>query len=444
MGHSRCIFLLLTIMLQAVVVSLVTAQTLQRRGLWDASVSYCADQFGACVSDVLDNGAAENAGLIDGDVIVRINSERLTDYITFARVNRSLRSGDAVDLEVYRSGQLFRVSIELTPAPMDTYDGVDFEYSSLTTPRGYELRTIISKPKGTRGKLPVVFFLKWLTCSPIEGRGPQSGISVVLAELAKAGFLVYRVEHPGTGDSNGPDCSTLDFHTELSIYKAAFKNLKNLDQVDMDNIFLFGYNAGGVLAPMVVNAVPEIQPKGLAVNGTWVRTWNEHILDQQRRVLTYLGTEWKDFNKQMNQFAEFHTEYLVKQRHPKDIVSQSPHLKDQWSYPSFDHQFGDRPVTYYHQMNHLDIPGAWNDIKVPTLIVYNEYDWIVSEEDHQIIYDIVSSNNPDETEFIKVPKTDHLYKYYKDVNLVESFNSNSTTTSPRSYEVLVEWFNKKR
>ena len=42
-------------------------------------------------------------------------------------------------------------------APRESYPNVDVIYDSVTAPDGKRLRTIITKPRNAKGKLPVIF-----------------------------------------------------------------------------------------------------------------------------------------------------------------------------------------------------------------------------------------------------------------------------------------------
>lgn len=414
-------------------------QDLERRGIWGATVTYCEEGKGLCVTNVEKNGSADKANLQDGDVITEINSERVNDYITSANLLRSLKSGRKINLLINRNGSTSKSIIILDPLPLDTYPGVDFEYGSIVSPQGYKLRTVISKPQNSKGKLPTIFYIKWLACSAVEGR--DVGFIRVVWELSKAGYLVYRIEVPGAGDSEGV-CSGLDFKSEVELYKAAFQTIKNIKGADINNVFIYGVNSGGVLAPMIATNNDEIAIKGIIVNGTWVRTWFEHILDQERRVLEYLDVPREEISERMNRSAEFNAEYLIKGGNPSNIIRANPHLTEEWNHPSFNHHFGDRPIEYFQQMNHQDIAGYWNKITVPTLVIYNEFDWMIAKKDHQLIYDIVESNNPGMNKMVVVPRTDHVNYIYREGDKKASFLTSSSEVNPQSWEVIINWAGK--
>ncbi|PYL19494.1 MAG: hypothetical protein DME30_00565, partial [Verrucomicrobia bacterium] len=55
-----------------------------------------------------------------------------------------------------------------TKSPRESYPNVDVIYDSVTTPHGERLRTIITKPRNAKGKLPVIFVAGWLSCDSVE------------------------------------------------------------------------------------------------------------------------------------------------------------------------------------------------------------------------------------------------------------------------------------
>src|ERR1700757_3412197 len=51
--------------------------------------------------------------------------------------------------------------------PRESYPNVDVIYDSVTAPDGKRLRTIITKPRDAKGKLPVIFVAGWLSCDSV-------------------------------------------------------------------------------------------------------------------------------------------------------------------------------------------------------------------------------------------------------------------------------------
>src|SRR5262245_60362093 len=141
--------------------------------------------------------------------------------------------------------------------PLEEIPGLDSRYGALRTPQGERLRTILTRPAGTTGRLPAILFVQWLSCDSIElPAGQQDGWSRMLRRLAQeSGMVLMRTEKAGVGDSEG-DCATLDYETELAGHRAALAALRQSPGVDPDRIVVFGASMGGNYAPLVAAGEP--------------------------------------------------------------------------------------------------------------------------------------------------------------------------------------------
>src|SRR5205807_6159030 len=177
-----------------------------------------------------------------------------------------------------------------TKSPRESYPNVDVIYDSVTTPHGERLRTIITKPRDAKGKLPVIFVAGWLSCDSVEAPADtkdESGLVFRgLAQLQE--FALFRMDKQGVGDSEG-DCGKTDFESELTAYRAAFRAVKNYDFIDANRIFILGISNGGGFAPLVPESVAEqAQVRGYISIAGWVKTWFEHMLEIVRRRFAML------------------------------------------------------------------------------------------------------------------------------------------------------------
>src|SRR5438105_5512880 len=139
-----------------------------------------------------------------------------------------------------------------TNTPRETYPNVDVIYDFVTAPDGKRLRTIITKPRDAKGKLPVIFVAGWLSCDSVEAPADTKDESgLVFRGLAQLpGFALVRVDKNGVGDSQGV-CSENDFESELAGYRAAFHALNNYDFVDPRRVYILGISNGGGFAPVI-------------------------------------------------------------------------------------------------------------------------------------------------------------------------------------------------
>src|SRR5437773_4708452 len=201
-------------------------------------------------------------------------------------------------------------------APRETYSSVDVIYDSVVAPRGERLRTIITKPRTTRGKLPVIFVAGWLSCDSVEApRGTKDATGIVFQGLAQLpGFCLFRVDKQGVGDSEG-DCAANDFESELAGYRAAFRTLKKYDFIDANRVYMLGISNGGGFAPLVPESESEqAQVVGYVSVGGWVKTWFEHMLEIERRRFALMGKSPGEVTERMKRATTLYYEWLVKGR----------------------------------------------------------------------------------------------------------------------------------
>jgi serine protease Do len=76
------------------------------------------DRNGVLVTEVLPDGPAAAAGLRDGDVILRVSGETMTDYRDLTRLIASLDAGSQAQVELMRGGK--RVTLPVTIGQMPT------------------------------------------------------------------------------------------------------------------------------------------------------------------------------------------------------------------------------------------------------------------------------------------------------------------------------------
>lgn len=295
------------------------------------------------------------------------------------------------------------------PERNESYPGVTVVYDAVSDAGGRRSRVIATHPTGAAdARFPTIFLVGWLSCDSVEAPpGTRDGTQLMLQAMARLpGFATVRLEKPGVGDSEG-DCGRTDFTTELLAYRLAFKHLGNYAFVDPERIFLFGMSNGGGFAPLV----PEGRPvKGYVIDGGWIKTWFEHMLEIERRRLVLSGHVPAEVNALMKSVERLYSAYLLERRHPHDILTRNPQLRAVWD-GTDDQQYG-RPIVYYQQLQDLDLAEAWSGVRVPVLALHGEYDWIMSRGDFELLVDIVNRNRPGSAEFIELAQTGHTFEHY--------------------------------
>jgi pimeloyl-ACP methyl ester carboxylesterase len=326
----------------------------------------------------------------------------------------------------------------------ESYPNVIVMYGSVTMSDGKRLRTIITKPNDARGKLPVIFVAGWLSCDSVEApAGTKDATALVFRDLAQlSNFSLFRVDKQGVGDSEGV-CGENDFQSELAGYRAAFRALKSYDFIDPNRVYVLGISNGGGFAPLVPETDSEqSQVRGYVAVGGWVKTWFEHMLEIERRRFMLMGKSPTQVNKQMKSAAALYHDWLIKGRSINDILKEQPQLADLWPEgKDHTHLYG-RPLAFYQQLQDLNLAEAWSRVKVPTLVLHGQYDWIMSREDHELIAQYVNANRAGAARFIEVPQMGHTFQHY--LSLADAFNDKEASFDPKMTRLLTDWLKEQQ
>jgi pimeloyl-ACP methyl ester carboxylesterase len=328
--------------------------------------------------------------------------------------------------------------------PRESYPGIDVLYDVVVAPNRQKLRAIITKPHEAQGKLPVIFVAGWLSCDSVEApEGTTDATGLVFRGLAQLpGYCLFRIDKPGVGDSEG-ECDKTDFETELAGYRAAFKALAKYDFIDKDRVYIFGISNGAGFAPLIPETDAEQeQVRGYLVIGGWVKTWFEHMLEIERRHFALMGKTPAQINDRMKGVATFYHEWLFKSRPVSDILEMQPKLVDLWPEGGdHEHLYG-RPLAYYQQLQQLNLAAAWSRVKVPTLVLHGQYDWIMSRDDHEMIAKIVNGNAAGGARFMELPATGHTFQHY--LSMPDAFAGQQAPFDPAVLRIVTDWFKERR
>jgi hypothetical protein len=119
-----------------------------------------------------------------------------------------------------------------------------------------------------------------------------------------------------------------------------------------------------------------------------------------------------------------------------------PKLVDLWPEgEDHEHLYG-RPLAYYQQLQQLNLAAAWSRVKVPTLVLHGQYDWIMSRDDHEIIAKIVNGNSPGAARFMELPATGHTFQHYS--SMQDAFAGKQAPFDPAVLRVVTDWFKERR
>jgi pimeloyl-ACP methyl ester carboxylesterase len=305
--------------------------------------------------------------------------------------------------------------------PREHFEHADVLYDWVTNKRGQKLRTFVTRPKDVAGKVPLIFFVGWLSCDSMEyPEGETDGFgSLMLRLINRSGYATVRMDKPGVGESQGK-CGAADFNDELEGWRAAFDSIKKYDFIDTDRVFVLGISNGGGFAPFVAQGHTV---RGYIAASTWGRTWYEHMLEHERRRLAAAGKTAAEVNDAVKGFTQFYDLYLIQGLTPGQVIAQHPQWKNLW-YDAPDGQYG-RPAAFYQQLQSLNLGEAWQHVNAPVLVVYGTGDTIMSRADSDAISEIVNRVHPGAAQNYVVEHMDHLFtvdKKFYDPLIPETLN----------------------
>lgn len=382
----------------------------------DLGFASSTDSGRLAVARVDGGSPAAQAGLAKDDVIVSINGQRLEKPYHGNAMLVRVAGGQPVTLEV-RRGEAAPHTLRFTPPPgaYEDVPGVDSHYGVVTLPDGTRLRTIVTRPQGTTGRLPVIFFTQWVSCGTIEFT--RGGLSrEILKTLAReSGAALVRVERAGAGDSEGAACHELDYDTEVAHYRAALDAvLQRYDWLDPARLVIYGSSLGSTVAPLVAQGRPVA---GLIVQGGGAVTYLERMINFDRQQLERTDVPVDEIHARMQRQIAFHVEYLVRGRDPDAITRDGTEMA---AARSAIRGLGDgehygRPYAWHQQAARRNFAAAWAAIDAPVLVIYGEFDQFEARRGHEWIADIVNRRHPGRATFLAVPRMDHEGDVYDSI-----------------------------
>lgn len=223
----------------------------------------------------------------------------------------------------------------------------------------------------------------------------------------------------------------------MAAYRAGLQALKKYDFIDTNNLFLLGGSIGGALAPILAEGE---NVRGIIASGGFAKTWYEHMLWNERTRLELSGKSPAEINRMMRGYTEFYSLYLNEKLTPAEVIRRKPALASLWM-DEPDGQYG-RPAAYYHQVQDLNVEAAWEKVSAPTLIIYGEYDFVMSGEDHELAARIVNRNHPGRAQYVVVPKMNHILDTYE--SMEKAFKWEGDKFDEKVLTLIIDWLKKNQ
>ncbi|WP_190810160.1 alpha/beta hydrolase [Flagellimonas sp. S3867] len=412
----------------------VSSQILGRRSSWEAKIKGPEGGLpGSKIMEVKTNSPLGKANFLANDVIIEVDAIPISDEEVWSEVSYGLRANKRTKIKAIRNGEVVEAMVQFNPLEKENHPGLDTYYEEITSTYGITQRIIITKPKKS-GKQPAIVLIGGLSCSSIETYPGRKGnwVQTIKDLVEKSGMVVMRIEKAGVGDSEG-DCSQSDFKTDIEGFRAAIKKLKTKPYVDTSKIIVYGSSMGSALAPLFAN---EFDLAGVISDGTFFKTWYEHMLEIERRLLQFRGNSESEIVQKMNKYyIPLYYGMLIEKKTYQEVVDAYPALAD-YNYHSAAHMYG-RPVAYYQQLQNFDLAGQWEKLKVPVRILRGTNDWIMSSFDNKMIIDVLERSGHKDHLLHEYPGLDHW-------NTIHDSPKNSFEGKPGKWDegtinLIVEW-----
>jgi pimeloyl-ACP methyl ester carboxylesterase len=367
---------------------------------------------GPRLTEVLPGSAAERAGVVAGDRIASVDGRTILAPSELVGALADATAGTSVLLGIDRDGRgRFELAVERPPG-IESIEGSEVRYGSVTVPRGYRLRTITSlpldSPRMVGGRMPAFMFVQGIACDSIDRPlSPEVVDTLLVHAMARAGFVTMRVDKPGIGESEGPPCSEIGFAEELDGFAAALAALSEMPEVDPERIYLFGHSMGGVMVPYLAAGVPV---RGSVVYGTLARTWFEYQLENVRRQAELHGYGPEFVTAAVQAEAKSSSVILVDKGTLGDVWTRWPELRqpDQGIMLGEQHM-STRHMRFFHELQDLNIAEAWLLSSGAVLAIWGEFDWVCSKEDHDRIAALVNRRSAGAGRSMVLPGADHAF-----------------------------------
>ncbi len=412
---------------------LLSAQNLGRRALWQAKIAPSEAGPGAIIQSLQENSPLDREGFLPGDLLIRVNGISILDEEIWSDISYGLRGDTPIMIEAIRNNSLLKKQVRFEPLEMESHKNLEILYEEVTNTYGITQRTILTKPR-KKGKQPAIVLIGGLSCSSIETYPGRKGnwVQTIKDLVEKSGMVVMRIEKPGVGDSDG-DCGQSDFLMDLAGYRAAIQSLKSKPYVDPDKIVVYGSSMGSALAPLLAN---EFNLAGVISDGTFFKTWYEHMLEIERRILQFQGNTETEIVEKMNKyFIPLYYGMLIEKKTYQEVVNAYPAL-GKFNYHAPAHMYG-RPVRYYQQLQDFNLAGQWEKLKVPVRILRGTNDWIMSAFDNQMILEVLKRNGHSDHKLLEYPGLDHWNTIHETAK--DSFEGKEGKWDEGTVLVLIKW-----
>ncbi len=368
---------------------------------------------GLLVKKVNPSGTGAQLNVQVDDVLMAVNDVPVGPGY-YQQLKKVVRAGDQVTAKIFRNGEVIKLEGIGVGTPKETYTQAEVIYDDVAFDGGH-LRSIILKPKMPHQRnCPVIFYVQGFSCNSVEQLGPFSNSSVkqMLEGFVEKGYVVYRVEKLGMGDSSTEQhCVDVEVNTEIEGFRAALKKLRQYDFVNTDQIFLWGHSLGAMQAPFIAE---DLGVAGIIGFGFVAKCWHDYLYDIVTVQLPLIEeVTYGEMQEQLNvwrmpiydfMFNKLSVEQL-QEKYPQEVIDDFLQV---FSYNG--KTILGRVPAFLQSLNDLNLVGQYQKIKVPTLSLYGRSDLAAIGGDEGVIHisDAINQVAPGNGYYQIIPETNHF------------------------------------
>lgn len=346
-------------------------------------------------------------GLQAGDIVHRLNGQSYEAFPAWMQALGKLKAKEEIHLLVTRGEEQLELSGRMGERQLPEPEGTVLSLEEVPFLDGH-LRAFVHRPEG-EGPFPTVYFLQGYTCGSVEFAVEAHPMGRLIRQLVERGYLVFRIEKPGVGDSEGtPDCMSIDFPTEMEAFRAGYRYLLDLSRVNREQVFLYGHSLGGIVAPLLAS---EFRPQGVMVYGTGLYSWHDYMIELVRDQFPRDGSDYAEVEELIQRGKPLLHEFFVEKKHPREIgeTPEEKALLGQMLLGYDGHEtVTNRHYTFWQTINETNLVEAWKNTSASVLSMYGACDIAALDSDAmEKIAEIVNHYHPGNGHFQLIPDTDH-------------------------------------
>lgn len=398
--------------------------------------------YGLNILNVFPGSTAAAYDLQPGQIILEANGQALQNVGDLPELLAGFPSGAEVEFLILENSEE-RLEERLIDAtlrgfPIEQYPGATLSYNSIETSVGVQ-RTILTTPDAN-DRPPVVYVLQGFDCSSVDmALNAGNSMALLIERLNASGFATFRVEKSGRGDSVGQACSEIGFEAETAGFLAGLDALKQVEDIDSDQIYLLGISLGGIWAPILAE---HAQVAGIISFGTIAKTWPEYMADNWRRQWSLADKSLSAQDRDLKLATEFWYQLIHEELSPQEIFDTYSHVSGLAPAVGYVEEgqilFG-RHFSFVQELAQINVMDYWESVNVPTLVVWGRGDYVASEEDQQLIVEMLGSNEvPVDIQYLDV---DHYWREAADfATAYQGLRSQERPPiSDEVYAAIIEW-----